>query len=154
VKMDPRVKTSAADLAQQFELSKELYEIRPAVEWINNKLSRLSEEIGKAKELAGQNAVTAQIDAVLKKLQEIAGPPRTRTSATLSLELSEKFRTLFRRLQEVDTAPTAATRAAIAELQLESQSIIARWREIEAQDVPALNHQLEAAGVRKIEIQQ
>jgi hypothetical protein len=154
VKMDPRVKASTADLSQQFELSKGLYELRPALEVISSHLSRLNEEIGKAKELAGQNAVSAQLDALLKKLQEIAGPPRSRASSTLSLELLEKLRTLFRRLQEVDTAPTATIRAAIAELQRESQSVQTRWRAIEADDVSALNRQLEAAGFRKIEIQQ
>jgi photosystem II stability/assembly factor-like uncharacterized protein len=153
VKMDPRVKASAADLTQQFELSKGLYEIRPALETINNSLGRLSAEIGKAKELAGQNAVTAQLEAMLKKLQEIAGPPRPRPSPTLSLELREKLLTLFGSLQKIDAAPTPAIRAAVADLQREAQSIIARWQTIEAEDIPALNRQLEAAGFRKIEIQ-
>ena len=54
VKIDPRVKASPADLAQQFELSKALYEIRPALETVNNSLGRLSTEIGKAKERAAQ----------------------------------------------------------------------------------------------------
>jgi hypothetical protein len=153
VKMDPRVKASAADLAQQFELSKGLYEIRPALEAINNNLSRLSAGIGKAKELAGQNAVSAQLDGMLKKLQEIAGPPGPRASSTLSLELLEKLQTLFRSLREVDAAPTPVIRAAVADLQRESQSVMARWQAIEAQDIPALNQQLEAAGFSKIEIQ-
>jgi hypothetical protein len=153
VKMDPRVKASATDLAQQFELSKGLYELRPALEAINNNLRRLSVEIEKVKALAGRNAVTAQLDAMLKKVQEIAGPPKSRASSALSLELLEKLQTLFGSLQEVDAAPTPAIRAAVADLQRESQSIIGRWRAIEAEDVPALNRQLEAAGLSKIEIQ-
>ena len=153
VKMDPRVKASAADLAQQFELSKSLYEIRPSLEAINNNLSRLSVEIGKAKELAGENPVTAQLEAVKKKLLEIAGPPRPRAPAVPSLELLEKLRSLFRGLQVVDAAPTPAIRTAVADLQRESQSVMARWRALEAQDLAELNHQLEAAGFRKIEIQ-
>ena len=154
VKMDPRVKASAEDLRQQFELSKQLCEIRPSLETINNKLGRLSAEIGKAMELTGQNSVTAQLEAMNKKLQEIAGPPRPRASATLSLESLEKLRGLFGSLQKVDAAPPPTLRAAVADLQRESQSIIARWREIEAQDFPALNRQLETAGFKKIEIQQ
>lgn len=154
VKIDPRVKASTADLAQQFELSKELYEIRPTLEAVNNGLSRLSTELGKAKERAGQNPVTAQLDVLNKKLQEIAGPPSRRASAALSLDLLEKLGTLFGNLQEVDAAPTPAVRAAVADLQRESQSIIQRWRAIESQDFPALNRQLEAAGLGKIEIQE
>jgi hypothetical protein len=153
VKIDPRVKASPADLAQQFELSKALYEIRPTLETINKGLSRLSTEIEKAKERAGQNPVTAQLDALKKKLQEIAGPPSRRASATFSLELLEKLGTLFGNLQEVDAAPTPALRAAVTDLQGAAQSISQRWRAIEAQDVPALNRQLEAASLGKIEFQ-
>jgi photosystem II stability/assembly factor-like uncharacterized protein len=152
VKMDPRVKASMADLAQQFELSKRLYEIRPALEAVNNGLTRLSTEIGKAKERAGQNAVMAQLDALDKKLQEIAGPPGRRASAALSLELLEKLRRLFGEVHGVDLAPTPAVNAAVADLQRDSQSIIPRWRAIETQDLPELNRQLEAAGFAKIEI--
>jgi photosystem II stability/assembly factor-like uncharacterized protein len=153
VKIDPRVKASTADLAQQFELSKELYEIRPTLEAVNNGLNRLSTEIGKAKERAGQNPVTAQLDALNKKLQEIAGPPSRQASAALSLNLLEKLGTLFGNIQEVDAAPTPAVRVAVADLQREAQSIIQRWRAIESQDLPALNRQLEAASFGKIEIQ-
>jgi hypothetical protein len=153
VKIDPRVKASPADLAQQFELSKALYEIRPVLETINRGLGRLSTDIGKAKERAGQNEVTAQLDAFNKKLQELAGPPSRRASATLSLELLERLGTLFGNIQKVDAAPPPVVRAAVTDIQRESQSIIQRWRTIEEQDLPALNRQLEAAGLGKIGIQ-
>jgi hypothetical protein len=151
--MDPRVRASTADLAQQFELSRGLYELRPALEAINNQLTRLDDEIGKTKELAGQNAVSAQLDAMLKKLQEIAGRPNPRAGARLRLELLENLQALFGDLQEVDAAPTPVLRAAVTDLEREAQSVIARWRSVETQDVPALNRQLESAGLRKIEIQ-
>jgi photosystem II stability/assembly factor-like uncharacterized protein len=154
VKIDPRVKASTADLAQQFELSKVLYEIRPALEAVNNGLGRLGTEVGKAKERAGQSEVGSQLDALNKKLQELAGPPSRRASATLSLELLEKLGTLFGNIQEVDAAPTVAVRAAVADLQRESPSIIQRWQAIEGQDLPALNRQLEAAGFAKIEVKE
>jgi photosystem II stability/assembly factor-like uncharacterized protein len=151
IKIDPRVKASPADLAQQFELSKALYEIRPALETVNNGLGRLGTEIGKAKERAGQNPVTAQLDALDKKLHELAGPPSRRASGMLSLELLEKLGTLFGAIQGIDAAPTPAVRAAVADVQRESPSIIQRWQAIEAEDLPALNRQLEAAGISKIE---
>jgi ABC-type phosphate transport system auxiliary subunit len=113
----------------------------------------LSTETGKAKERAGQNPVTAQLDALSKKLQELAGPPGRRARTELSLDLLGKLGTLFGNIQEVDAAPTPIIRAAVADLQRESQSVIERWRAIEEQDVPALNQQLEAAGFGKIEIQ-
>jgi len=154
VKMDPRVKASMADLTQQFEQSKALYEIRPALEVINNSLSGLSTELEKAKERAGQNPVRAQLDVFNKKLQEMAGPPNRRASEPLSLDLLKKLGTLFGNIQEVDAAPTPAVRAAVAGLRRESQATIQRWRAIESQDLPALNRQLEAASFGKIEIKE
>lgn len=151
IRMDPRVKVSSADLAQQFELSKVLYEIRPALETVNKGLGWLSAEIGNAKERAGRNPVTAQLDAVDKKLHELAGPPSRRANGTLSLELLEKLGMLFGAMQKVDAAPTPAIQAAVADLQRESPSIIQRWQAIEAEDLPALNRQLDAAGISKIE---
>src|SRR5205807_6646673 len=50
VKMDPRVKASAADLAAQFELATKLYRLRPTLIPISKRLRSLSDAIGKRKE--------------------------------------------------------------------------------------------------------
>ncbi len=66
VKMDPRVKASPADLTEQFELSKKLYDIRARLEPIGKSFDALNEAITKAKESAGDQPVKQQLDAFTK----------------------------------------------------------------------------------------
>ncbi|HEX8737990.1 MAG TPA: hypothetical protein VF721_21840 [Pyrinomonadaceae bacterium] len=148
VKIDPRVKASTADLAKQFELSKQLYDHRLLLQPISERLNLLVSELAKARERAGQNAAAAgQIEALDKKLNELAGVASRRPGAPLSLGVFGRLRTLFGVIQEVDAAPTPQVEAAVAETIRESKSVIERWQTIEAQEVPALNRQLQAAGV-------
>lgn len=152
VKMDPRVKTSTAELARQFELSKQLYEGRLRLEPLNERINALNTRLISLRERAVANSnVTAQIDALSKKLQELTGaaaPPRP--GATLNLGVLIRLRTLFGVIQEVDVAPTAQIAGAVADLQNEIRSVLERWQAIESQDIPALNQQLKAASLPEV----
>ena len=153
VRIDPRVKTSSADLQKQFELSKQLYDYRLALEPINDRIALLGGELGKAKARAGQNAaLAAQIDALGKKLNELAGAPNAPLGTALSLETLNKLKTLFGVIQEVDVSPAPRIQTAAADVSRESQSIVERWKSIESEDVPALNRALQAAKFSKINL--
>ncbi len=149
VKMDPRVKASAADLAKQFELSKTLYEIRAALLPVGKSFDSLVAELAKAKERAGDNTVKGQIEALHKKMESFANPANVRASAPLELDVLSKIKRLFGELQDVDAAPTPQQQAVIAELQRDARSVEERWRAVPA-DVAALNRQLEAAGIEPL----
>ncbi len=155
VKMDPRVKTSEADLRTQFDLSKQLYDNRLALEPISERIDLLNAELVKSRELAKQNAaIIAQIDQLGKKINELAGASNQPRGTNLSLGILDRLTTLFGMLQEVDAAPTPRVETAAADVSRESQSIVKRWKSIESQDVPALNKQLQAAGFPKLEIKE
>lgn len=154
VKMDPRVKTSTAELSRQFELSKQLYDEWLQLEPINERLDSLGTELTSLRARAGEGTVAAQIDALNKKLEELAGSANRRPGAPLNLAVLAKLQTLFGVLQEVDAAPTAQVAAAVSDVQSESGSLLERWRAIELQDIPALNNQLQAAGLPKIEMKE
>ena len=151
VKLDPRVKASPADLTEQFEQSKKLSDNWEALQRIDNRLKSLNTELAKAKEHVGENAVAAQMEALNKKLQEIAGPP-VRPGAPLRLEVLQKLESLFADMQRVDVAPTPSLRAAVAEILSAAPSATQRWQAVESQDLPVLNRQLEAAGFPPIQI--
>jgi hypothetical protein len=153
VKIDPRVKTSTADLSRQFELSKQLYDDWLQLEPMNERVNSLNAKLTNLRERATQQqAVATQIDALSRKLQELAGAPNQRAGAPLNLAVLTRLRALFGIIQEVDVAPSTQVTAAVKELQGESRSLIERWRAIESQDIPALNKQLQAAGIPKIEL--
>ncbi len=72
--MDPRVKASAADLAQQFDFSKKLEEMRAELEPIGKSYEALVSELKKAEEAAATKGLREKIEALRKKLEAFANP--------------------------------------------------------------------------------
>jgi hypothetical protein len=151
VKMDPRIKSSPADLAKQFELSKALYDLRSALQPIGKSFASLAAELKKAKEKAGEKPVKQKVEELIKKLQEFANPDQVRTGQALELDVLSKVERLFGDLQEVDAAPTSQAQAAALDLQAKARSVVERWPAL-SQEVAAVNSELEAAGVEKIKV--
>ncbi|MBA3651453.1 MAG: glycoside hydrolase, partial [Chthoniobacterales bacterium] len=150
VKMDPRVKTSASDLAEQFELSKRLYEARTKLEPISRSFISLNADLAKAQGRAAHNAVTKPLDTLGRTLQRFAAPD-ARPGAPLSLEVLDKVKRLFGNIQDVDAAPRPSVKVAVSDLEREAESVFERWRNVITQDLPALNRQLGAAGLGNID---
>jgi photosystem II stability/assembly factor-like uncharacterized protein len=151
VKMDPRVKVSAADLTKQFEFSKALYDARAALLPVGKSYESLVAAIAKAKEKAGENPVKPKIEALENKLQEFADPARVRTEQALELDILGKVQKLFGDLQEVDAGPASQTEAAAIAAQRDAKSVMERWQTI-PQEIASLNSTLEAAGLEKISV--
>jgi hypothetical protein len=149
VKMDPRVKSSAADLAKQFDLSKALYVLRAGLQPIGKSFASLAAELTKAKEKAGEKPIKQKIEEFVKKLQEFANPDQVRAGQALELDVLNKVEKLFGDLQEVDAAPTSQAQAAALDLQGKARSVMERWPTI-SHEVGALNSELESAGIEKI----
>ena len=154
LKMDPRVKATPADLTQQFELSKELYDLRPEFEKVNARFIALNGEVAKAKERAGENAAAAQqLDSFAKRLADFA-PKNARNPADVRFEALDKLTSLFGQLQDVDAAPRAVVKAAVADFVRDLPALVGQWQRTSTDELAALNRQLEAAGAEKIELPQ
>ena len=149
VKMDPRVKASAADLAKQFELSEALTETRVTLQPIGRSFKALAAELGKAKERLGKNAARGAVAALRQKLEGFTNPADVRPGEPLELDVLRKVETLFGDLQGVDGVPTPAQQAAVAALQRDARSVVERWRALPP-EVAALNAQLQAGGLEPI----
>jgi hypothetical protein len=54
-------------------------------------------------------------------------------------------------MQSADAAPTAAIKAASADLETRVSAVMEAWRKLLESDLPALNHQLKQAGFPEIE---
>src|SRR5947209_8384871 len=151
--MDPRVTTSTADLSKQFELSKQLYNEWLKLQPINERLNSLAKELANVSTRVGKESAAANaVDALNKKLQELTGAANFRPGAPPNLVVLGRLETLFRVIQGVDAAPTSQVVAAVPEVLRDSQTLVERWRAIESEDIPALNQQLQAAGIPKIEL--
>ncbi len=153
VKMDPRVKTSPADLREQFELAQRLYAIRPALEKIGNALQPLSESIQKTRAVAGQKPVAAKLDQLAQKVMQFT-PPNPRRGSPISLDLLSKVQRTFDTLQEVDGAPRPSVKAAVAQLEQSTPAVIERWRKLIAEDLVTTNRELKASGIAEIQVKE
>jgi hypothetical protein len=145
IQMDPRVKTSAADLQEQFDLSWQLYQLRLTLAPIGKKFDDIKEQLTKLKAQAAERPdVTEKLEAFAQKLTRF-GPPHPRPGAPPSLFVLESTESLFNEIQGVDAAPTAAVKTAVADVQAKVGPAMQAWRTLLDSDIPALNRQLKQA---------
>jgi photosystem II stability/assembly factor-like uncharacterized protein len=155
--MDPRVKTSTADLTQQFDASMKTYN-----EWVA--LNALSEE---ARKIRGQitdllSKITdaklkSHVEALAEKIQNVAGAGGGGfgggggggggAARATAVSVSVRARTLFGLVEDADVAPTTQVAAAIPDVIKDSGQVQQSWESIKSTDIPALNQELRAAGL-------
>jgi hypothetical protein len=150
VQMDPRVKTSAADLHQQFDLSWALYQLRLKLAPIGKQFDDINEQLTKLKGRAAERPdVSAKLEAFTQTLMKF-GPPHPRPGVPPSLFVLESTTRLFNEIQSVDAAPTPAVKAAVADVETKVEPAMAAWRNLLDVDLPSLNQQLQQAGFPEI----
>jgi len=131
VTLDPRVKTPAAGIAQMFELQMRLADM----------LTRSSEAVTKARELAGNKttsaAVKQQVEAVLsgaqptKKTEETTQQkPPAEKPPTLS-DVQSAVATLYGAIERADATPTAAQVAAFNATAARFESVMRQWEALQ-----------------------
>lgn len=150
VKMDPRVKTSVADLQEQFNLSRQLYQLRLQLAPIGKSFDDVTDQLLKLKaQAAEQPAVGEKLEAFARSLMQF-GPPHPRPGAPPTLFVLESVDRLFEAIQGADAAPTASVKAAVLDIQTKVGPFIEAWRKSLDRDLPALNQQLKEAGFPEI----
>ena len=150
VAMDPRVKASAADLQEQFDFSRRLYQLRLKLAPIGEKFDEIAEQLTKLKARAAERPdLTQKLEAFVQTLMKF-GPPHPRPGASPSLFVLDSTTQLFDEIEVADAAPTAATKAAVADLETKVGPVMDAWRKLLESDLPALNQQLKQAGFPEI----
>ena len=146
VKMDPRVKVSGADLADQLELSRQLCQVRTTLEPIGKTFDSLVEQLTRLKEQSLPNNVADKLNVLTGKLKGL-GPPNPRPEAQLSLSALDSARRLFDEIQRADAAPTKRVKAAVNAIRALAASTTESWKQIMSQDLPALDRELQKSGL-------
>ena len=150
VTMDPRVKTSAADLQEQFDLSWKLYQLRLKLAPIGKKFDNIAEQLTKLRATAAERPdATQKLEAFAQTLIKF-GPPHPRPGAPPSLFVLESTTRLFTEIEGSDAAPTAVVKAAVTDLDTKIGPMMDAWRQLLESDLPALNQQLKQAGFPEI----
>jgi photosystem II stability/assembly factor-like uncharacterized protein len=165
VRMDPRVKTPAAGLTQQFTLSKQLYD---GIARVQATLPQIRELRALVKDVqsGAQGATAAALESFGRKAMSIegeavggrgAGPggggrgggtPDQDTLSTIAGSLTP----LIGILQGADVTPTTQAVAAVNERLRALDALMAKWNALRTSDLAALNAQLKSAGLRGITV--
>src|SRR6266478_5544409 len=150
VAMDPRVEASGAALQEQFDLSWQLYQLRLKLGPIGKKFDNIAEQLTKLRAKAAERSdVTQKLEAFAQTLMKF-GPPHPRPGAPPSLFVLESTTRLFNDIQGADAAPTAAVKAAVADLDTKVGPMMDAWHKLLESDLPGLNQQLKQAGFSEI----
>ena len=159
VKMDPRIKTSLADLRKQFEMEngsvEGMNESFEALAQVRSVRAQLKERAAKA----GKGAVADAIATLDKQAGEMEGaaqsnffglPPGAKQPENFST-LNQHFGGLLAVADSADAAPTTQATAVYKELEDDLQKLVAQWTKIRQQDIAALNAELKKVGLAAVD---
>ena len=159
VRMDPRIKTSEADLRKQFEMeagiAKGMNESFEALQQVRALRPQLTDRAGKAKgPLADSLSALDQQAAQLEGASQAAFfgvPPSGKQPENLST-LNQHFGQLLNVVDSSDAAPTTQASAVYQQLEDALGSLLAQWKKLRDSDVAALNASLKKAHVEELDL--
>jgi hypothetical protein len=147
VQMDPRVKTSIADLQRQFDLSQQLYQDLLTVQSIAAKVPAVRAQMKSLR--ASSPADNAKLDEVSKQLDALVGteeeeeegaPRRGPHHGTLATQRASLLQVL-NMLQEVDVAPTTQVAQMVPKVHQSSEALVQQWQKFETDELAPLKIQ-------------
>jgi photosystem II stability/assembly factor-like uncharacterized protein len=157
VKLDPRMHTSQAELVEQFELRKKIYdrlvadytavnELRELRKQIQALEPRLRSDKARSEVHAAAVALEKKLDSVEKSLinPKLQG---TQDSLHFGNGMDAKYALLAGGVDSADTAPTASEYELFVELEKPMSAALGQWNDLLAKDLPQFNALAQRAGV-------
>jgi photosystem II stability/assembly factor-like uncharacterized protein len=145
VKLDPRVKVSPADLAQQFALQRqiqdELNHVYDAVNQIQDVRSQVSGLKRRLPENASTKPIVSSADDLEKKLVAVRDQLINLTisadedSLAYPPQIDAKFAFLAMDVGTADAAPTEAEQLEFEKLKRQSGELLSRWNDLQQHDL-------------------
>jgi photosystem II stability/assembly factor-like uncharacterized protein len=162
IKMDPRVKVSAVDLQKQFDAATGVAHVQSEIAEAQHGVQQiLSQAQNRRSQVHDNSALLAALDALIMKADDIGGSPRARFGVIPSKppkeqpdlsSLGAKFAQIFFAVNNGDAAPTVDAMQAFRAAQADNETVMARWTALTTKDLPAMNAQLQQAGIAPIVI--
>jgi len=153
VKMDPRVKASAADLEKQFSTESRLASL----------LTQSSQSLMQARSVAKQlkalegRGPAESLKTTAKKVADALNkpaPPESSASPEPSLSrVNSAISTLYTAVGQADAAPTQAQLQAVQEVERDAETVTKQWEMIKRQNLPALDRELKSAGLPEVTLE-
>jgi photosystem II stability/assembly factor-like uncharacterized protein len=159
VKMDPRIRTSAAELRKQFDMEagsvEGMNESYEALAQVQSVRAQLKDRAGKAVKGPAPGLIAA-LDKQAAELEGAAqtsfyGTPASGKQPENFSTLNQHFSALLTIVDSADAAPTTQATAVYQELEEALDKLIGRWRKSLQTDIPALNAALKKAGLAAVD---
>jgi photosystem II stability/assembly factor-like uncharacterized protein len=159
VKMDPRVKTPAEGIQQQFSIALQCWQGAGRAHEALEQVHKLRTQIAPLQTRAGKGPLADAIASFDQRLAALeGGPARRRRGPPGIRRSSEKNLTRLRGdliavlglVDEADAAPTTQVVAASEELARGLKELMSQWEAVRSHDLPALNEQLRQAKLQAI----
>jgi len=156
VKMDPRVKTSAAGLEKKFQLETRLASLLSRTSLAVLQAGSIREQLQKLNAQAS-GPVHDSVQAFQNKLTTVLGaaasfpaPPTSEVTLTL---INSHVGTLYGQVWQVDAEPTVTQSDAAAATERDASDVMKRWGALQDTDLAALNRALSGAGLPELKIE-
>src|SRR5256885_11963624 len=157
VTMDPRVKTSAEDLRKQFDLmlkmrdrQDEMNKAILAIRDLRAQLQTLEKRLGSSEPakpvVAAAVDLRKKISAIEEELIQV-NSKASEDELNYPTKLNSKLGYLQNAVDSADAPPTEGEIGVYAELDLQLESQLAKWRDVLSKDVPALNEAMQKNNV-------
>jgi photosystem II stability/assembly factor-like uncharacterized protein len=157
VKMDPRVETPVAGLAQAFHMETRLvsmmnssYVAVTEARGLNDDLTKLSKQ--------STASLAASVTALKKSVAEVLGTTETGGESHAEKPTLESVTghaaALYGLVGSADAAPTSAQAEALRALERNMADVMKRWDEIKTSELPALNRRLRQANLPELRLRQ
>jgi photosystem II stability/assembly factor-like uncharacterized protein len=151
IKMDPRVKTSAAGLQKKFEMEMQLAAVMTQTTQALSQGASLHAQIDKLN--AANASAKSSVGPFEKRLGELLGGDAPPASKEVTLTgVNTQAATLYDEVWQADAEPTSSQMQAISATQRDTVDALKRWKEFQDVELPALNRLLREASVPEIHI--
>jgi photosystem II stability/assembly factor-like uncharacterized protein len=154
VKMDPRVKVSAAGLEKKFRLEMQLSSSFGETSTALRQAGSLGETLQKLSQTATGTARDSVV-AFQNKLAAIVGSepaPHAPEAITLT-RVNGQLGTLYGQVWQADAEPTGAQTEPGATAERDASDVMKRWEALKASDLPAFNRVLHDSHVPEVQIE-
>jgi photosystem II stability/assembly factor-like uncharacterized protein len=154
VKMDPRIKSSSADLAQQFAMESASVIGMNDTFAVLAQISSLRAQIKNRRAAAGSSPAAASLNALDTRLAQLEGsaesnfaglPPSGKQPENFSTA-HQHFGTMLGVADSYDGAPTTQAIVVFKQLEDDIQQLMATWKNVKDQDIAKLNADLVKSG--------
>jgi len=164
VKMDPRIKSSDADMAQQFAMESAsvigMNDTFAALAQLQSVRAQIKDRLASlAKNTSGSSPLADALNALDQRLAQLQGnaqgnffglPPSGKQPENITTA-HQHFAAMLNIADSYDGAPTTTAIVAFKQLEDDTQQLLNAWKKIKDEDIPKLNTDLSKAGLGPID---